>query len=155
MIGLRKHRYLATTCLLFCACIVFINPIREMALSDDWAYARTVQHLLETGVYQLDQWLSANMPFQAFWGAGFSRVLGFSFSTLRLSTLALTGLGLLACYGLVRAHGFSHTAAGLPQWSDGQYLVTHDPAAVAGTVVMQVSSDESVLAPSQVYAVKK
>ena len=85
--------------------VIFINPLREMALEDDWAYSLTVRHLLETGNYQLNNWLAANMPFQAYWGLLFSRVIGFSHSTLHISTLVLAFFGLIAFYYLAREHG--------------------------------------------------
>src|SRR4051794_4010745 len=68
---------------------------------------------MTTGDYRLDQWVAANMPAQAYWGDLFAQVLGYSFATLRLSTLVLAFFGLLACYGLARSCGLSHSAAGL------------------------------------------
>jgi hypothetical protein len=59
--------------------IIVINPIREMVTMDDsWAYARTVQHLLATGRYQLDAWAAANMPVQIYLAVGLSKVFGYS-----------------------------------------------------------------------------
>lgn len=110
---LRNHTSLLVVVGLFIASMIFINPLRNTAMQDDWAYARTVQHLIDTGDYRLDVWLSANMPFLAFWGAAFSRVFGYSHSTLRLSTLVLEFLGLVACYRLAKIYDFSNWQAGL------------------------------------------
>src|SRR5260370_30634627 len=94
------------------ACVV-VNPLREMALDDDWAYALTVKHLLETGGYHLNDWAAANIPFQVYCGAAFSRVFGFSHSALRISTLVLFVGGLIGFYFLGREHELSPRAAGL------------------------------------------
>src|SRR5215211_4760662 len=77
----------------FTTIVIFINPIREMPTGDDWAYALTVRHLVETGEYRLHDWSAANMPTQVYWGAMLSNVFGFSFSILRMSTLSLFLLG--------------------------------------------------------------
>src|SRR5215467_10717510 len=89
----------------FLVIVVIVNPFREMALEDDWAYSLTVRHLLDTGSYQLNNWLSANMPFQAYWGLAFSKVIGYSHATLHLSTLFLAFFGLIAFYFLAQEHG--------------------------------------------------
>lgn len=70
----------------FLCAILAVNPLRETAMEDDWAYAWTVQHWLATGNYHLNDWLSANMPFQAAWGTLFSLVSGYSFTTVRFFT---------------------------------------------------------------------
>jgi 4-amino-4-deoxy-L-arabinose transferase-like glycosyltransferase len=83
--------------------ILVINPLREMVTMDDsWAYARTVQHLLATGQYQLDAWAAANMPVQIYLAAGLSKLFGYSLSLLRCSTLALLIVGLFSFYALLR-----------------------------------------------------
>jgi hypothetical protein len=97
----------------FALTILFVDPIREASLGDDWSYALTVQHLLETGSYRSHDWLEANMPFQAYWGGLFAFVLGYSFTVLRISTLALVLLGLIAFYYLAREHRLNNIQAGL------------------------------------------
>ncbi len=89
----------------------FINPFREAAVDDDWAYALTVQHLLDTGHYQLNDWAAANMPFQIYWGGLFAKLLGYSQATLRLSTLVVVFVGLIAFYYLAREHGLTKPQA--------------------------------------------
>src|SRR5262245_61557781 len=84
----RPGMWLLLSC--FLLTIAVVNPLRETGTwSDDFAYARMVRHLLETGEYRLDHWASANMPVQIYWAAGLSRILGYSFITLRISTLIL------------------------------------------------------------------
>ncbi len=98
---------------LYLVAVAAVNPIRECPVLDDWAYASTVRHLLQTGEYKLDDWLAPNMPFQAVWGALFCLVLGDSYVALRLSTVALTIIGLIAFRALAREHGLSGLAANL------------------------------------------
>jgi len=98
---------------LYLVAVAAVNPLRECPVLDDWAYASTVRHLLQTGEYKLDDWVAPNMPFQALWGALFCLVLGDSYVTLRLSTIALTVVGLIAFRALAREHGLSGMAANL------------------------------------------
>jgi hypothetical protein len=99
--------------LLFLLTVFFVNPFRETAYDDDWAYALTVKNLLETGQYRAHDWISANMPFQAYWGGLFTHFLGYSHASLRISTLALVFVGLIAFYSLAREHGLEQFTAGL------------------------------------------
>jgi Dolichyl-phosphate-mannose-protein mannosyltransferase len=87
----------------FLVSIVAINPFRELLGDDDgWAYARSVEHLLATGRYQLDAWSAANMPVQIYGAAGLSRLFGYSLSLLRCFTLMLLIIGLFSFYALLR-----------------------------------------------------
>src|SRR5687768_10944259 len=85
----------------------------EVPLIDDWTYAWSVEHFLETGELRMLEW-SAHYPLaQILWGALFSRLFGFSFAVLRLSTLVLAWAGLLAFYGTLREVGIRPLLAGL------------------------------------------
>ena len=53
------------------------------------------------------------MPSQAYWGALFARLFGYSFSSLRVSTLVLAAFGLIAFYQLAKEHGLDDIQAGL------------------------------------------
>ena len=97
----------------FIAVVLLVNPLRETAMEDDWVYALTVRHLLDTGEYQLHVWAGANLPFQIFWGALFARLFGYSFSSLRISTLVLAFCGLVAFYFLAKEHDLNDAQAGL------------------------------------------
>ncbi|MCC6613599.1 MAG: glycosyltransferase family 39 protein [Anaerolineae bacterium] len=113
IILLRNHRYLVLGCVLFLISIVYVNPLREFATGDEWAYARTVKVLAETGTYRLDAWLAPNPPFLIYWGLAFSKAFGYSLTTLHLSMLFTIPLALMGCYGLCKLHDFSNTEAGL------------------------------------------
>ena len=98
----------------FLLVIGFVNPLRETgSWSDDFAYARMVHHLLETGEYRLDHWAAANMPVQIYLAAGLATVFGYSLTLLRLSTLLLVLFGLVSFYCLLRDHGTGEMEAGL------------------------------------------
>lgn len=75
---------------------------RDVPLIDDWTYAWTVEQLMHTGGFEVLDWSSAYPLSQAVWGALWSSLLGFSFATLRLSTLALAAGGCVALYLLLR-----------------------------------------------------
>jgi hypothetical protein len=79
-----------------------INPRGEFPLADDWAYAGTVKALLEEGCLKLSGWAATNIIAQILWGALFCLPFGFSFTALRVSTLTLGAIGVLALYGLLR-----------------------------------------------------
>ncbi|MBV8803204.1 MAG: glycosyltransferase family 39 protein [Gammaproteobacteria bacterium] len=82
--------------------VVLVNPIGDFPLNDDWAYGWTVKTFLETGDFQLSDWTATNLLPQAIWGTIFCLPFGFSFTTLRISTLILGLVGVLTTYGLLR-----------------------------------------------------
>jgi 4-amino-4-deoxy-L-arabinose transferase-like glycosyltransferase len=82
---------------------VLVNPSGEFPLNDDWVYARAVQSIFEKGGFNLSQGPSTpNVFSQAYWGALFCLPYGFSFTALRLSTIILGLVGVLATYWLLR-----------------------------------------------------
>jgi hypothetical protein len=93
--------------------LIYVNPFRETEVDDDWAYALTVRHLLDSGQYHLQDSATANMPFQAYWGGLFADLGGYSHGSLRLSTLVLWAFGLGAFYFLCREHRLGRREAGL------------------------------------------
>jgi len=86
--------------LLFGLLVVLINPLHNFPMGDDWEYARSVQRLLTTGQFYRSPVVQATVFFPALWGALASWLLGFSFTTLRLSTLPLAA-GTLAFFYLI------------------------------------------------------
>lgn len=83
----------------------------EFPLSDDWAYAHVVRSLVAGRGFDLLPWTGASLVFQAAYGAVVTAVAGFSYETLRLSTLAVSLAGILATFGLVREAGGSARVA--------------------------------------------
>ena len=86
----------------FCAVLLLLPPAHEWAVLDDWIYANAVQHQLATGAFAMPDRSQANLVGLVLWATAWARVLGFSYTTLTLSVLALTLPGLLAGYGLLR-----------------------------------------------------
>lgn len=94
----RVPRVLLLLTALFVLLTLLLNPIHNFPMGDDWEYARTVQQLLTTGHFYRSPVVQATAFFPAVWGALFSSVLGFSFTTLRLSTLPLAAGTILLFY---------------------------------------------------------
>jgi 4-amino-4-deoxy-L-arabinose transferase-like glycosyltransferase len=84
---------------------------RNVPVIDDWTYAWTVEHLLQTGRFHVLDWSSTYPLSQALWGSAWSALLGFSFGSLRVSTLVLGIVACAALYLLVRELGASRRLA--------------------------------------------
>jgi Dolichyl-phosphate-mannose-protein mannosyltransferase len=96
---------LLTITLITIGATILVWPTDNIPLLDDWTYAWSVEHLLTTGELRVLDW-SAHYPLaQIIWGALFAHVMGFSFFTLRVSTLVAAWLGLLALYLIFRQIG--------------------------------------------------
>jgi hypothetical protein len=89
--------------LLFAALLALTNPTGSFPLNDDWSYGKAVKNLVEKGEYRLTNWTSMPLLTQVLWGALFSLPAGFSFTSLRLSTLVLSFLALLSLVLIARA----------------------------------------------------
>ena len=74
-------------------------------INDDWSYAVTVQRLLDEGAFRPTGWTSMPLLTHTLWGALFCLPNGHSAEALRMSTLAMGYLGLIATYGLMREVG--------------------------------------------------
>ena len=102
---------------------VLVNPLGDFPLNDDWVYGRAVQSIVEKGSFTLAGGnTSANLIAQAYWGALFCLPFGFSFTALRISTLTLGLMGVLASYGLLREVG-----TGRPISLFGTFLIALNP----------------------------
>jgi hypothetical protein len=89
-------------------------PSGEFPLNDDWAYAWSVRHLLGTGELRVSEWSSAAALLQVAWGSLFAKASGgFSFESLRVSTLVFSIVSPLALCLLLRRLGISRAAAAL------------------------------------------
>jgi hypothetical protein len=102
-----RHPVLTLLALLALAAAI-VNPIRDMLTDDDgWAYARTVEKLLNTGRFELDEWSAASMPAQIYIAAYLSEAFRYSFTLLRVFTFVLFSGGVLAFYALLRQFRFT------------------------------------------------
>ena len=98
-------------CIIWTLLAFVIDPRGDFPLIDDWAYGLSVRALLERGELRLTDWSTAILVVQAGWGALFCLPTGFSFTTLRISTLVAGLIGLIGMYGLMRQLGAKRTVA--------------------------------------------
>jgi len=80
--------------------VLLAKPSGEFPLNDDWSYSRPVKTLVEQGRLELTGFTSMPLVAQVLWGALFCLPFGFSFTALRISTITLGLLGILATYWL-------------------------------------------------------
>ena len=81
---------------LWCISLIFINPIGEFPLNDDWAYSLVVKEWLDTGIYHVSDWPAMSLFAQICWGTLWAKIFGFSFTILRFSTLLIAAAGVYA-----------------------------------------------------------
>jgi hypothetical protein len=86
----------------FAVVVIAIGVHRNIPIIDDWTYAWSVERLLDDGRLEVLDWSAVYPLGHALWGAAWSLVLGFSFATLRLSTLAFSLLASWALYLILR-----------------------------------------------------
>jgi 4-amino-4-deoxy-L-arabinose transferase-like glycosyltransferase len=103
----RTHWALLIVLLAFACSALIVPTFAPVATTDDWAYARSAQILLEEGRLTVFPVVAATAVFQIAWGALFGLLFGPTFGAFRLSTVVITALGALALYGLCRDLGVS------------------------------------------------
>ena len=97
-----EWRVLLILALWFVAVAMAVGAHRDIPVIDDWTYAWSVERLLDDGRIEVLDWSAVYPLGHSLWGAAWSLVLGFSFATLRLSTLALSLLASCALYLILR-----------------------------------------------------
>ncbi len=102
MDGMRKALPYAALALLYAALILLVRPFGDFPLNDDWAYAWSVQRLLEGGTLRISDWSSPSLVFQVVCGAAWTKLFGSGAFQLRLLTLLFAGAG-SAFLGLLAA----------------------------------------------------
>src|SRR5262249_32889188 len=75
----------------------------DFPINDDWDYALMLRGLIDNGRLQLEVTTTPTFVLQAYWGALFVHLFGFSHNTLRASTLILAGSGVIGFFFLLRA----------------------------------------------------
>lgn len=104
--------YLVVTAL-FLLVLGLVPPRGNFPLNDDWIYAKVTQHFAETGEFAANPYGDPTFILQAAWGALFVHLFGFSFDTLRLSTLVLSLAGVWGTVWCAREMGVRGTGAAL------------------------------------------
>ena len=104
----RAHWGVIAVFLAFAAVAAFVVPtMAPVATTDDWAYTRSAQILLEEGRLTVFPVVAATAVFQIVWGAIFGLVFEPTFGVFRLSTVVITALGAAALFALCRELGVS------------------------------------------------
>jgi len=80
---------------IFCAfavlvCELISRPFANMGICDDGPYIRVAQNLAATGHIVYNGWSAAMLIWQLYLGAAFIKLFGFSFTTVRSSTLLVS-----------------------------------------------------------------
>ncbi|HEX6276817.1 MAG TPA: hypothetical protein VFZ53_27445 [Polyangiaceae bacterium] len=100
--GLVAHaRMLALVLVAYAAGIAVFHPFANVVYGgDDWAYAWSVKHLVETGELRASSWVTAAAVPQTLWGSLFVAAFGASPRTFNVATLVASLFGLALLYGL-------------------------------------------------------
>lgn len=107
----RDAMFLFILALAWTAAVALIGYRGDFPIVDDWAYAVTVKALVEQHRLVFSDWIATNGLTNALWGSLFAAIFGFSFETLRLSSLVAGGLGGAALYAWARQAGGSPALA--------------------------------------------
>jgi hypothetical protein len=99
---------LALILLVYLPLALSASPFYEFPLNDDVIYAEAVQTLLETGQLKLSPWVAPTLILQVVYGAAVSKLFGFSFTTLRLTTLVLSLASTSSLYLFLRTLNLNH-----------------------------------------------
>ena len=105
-----KRSFIPWVLLLLLVTCIAVPPWGDFPQNDDWVHAKAVQRQLEdlTGPYRGHPFCTSSLVGLVYWGALFARVFGFSFDTLRMSTLVL-------CFFLGWGAALRGRDAGLPR----------------------------------------
>ena len=97
-----EWRALLIMALWIVAVALAVGAHRDIPVIDDWTYAWSVERLFADGRFEVLDWSAVYPLGHSLWGAAWSLVFGFSFTTLRLSTLALSLVATCALYLILR-----------------------------------------------------
>ena len=86
-------------------CVLLMPPTRNFSIVDDWDYARFVQGLLDGQPLAPPDFAQVALLSHAAWGLLFSKLFGYSFTTLTWSVLVLSPVALITFYLLLRQLG--------------------------------------------------
>jgi hypothetical protein len=95
--------YPLAAALIFLLTIVLVNPNVESGMNDDWSFIYTVRELAATGRLHYNGWSAPLIGFQAYWGALFVKLFGFSFFAVRASVWVLALLSIPMVWALLRS----------------------------------------------------
>jgi hypothetical protein len=112
MIGKRGDLYAMSALVAIWALVIaFVGVGGDYPLNDDWAYAYSARHLLETGELRILDWVAPSLATHALWGALALKLLGDSYVSLRCGTLAFALCALVSLYALARRGAMTPSSA--------------------------------------------
>jgi len=86
---------------IFFLIIILMLPFQDQLFSDDFAYAQSVRHLLQTQQIKVSEWVAPTSITHILWGAIFAWFIGFSLSSLHLSQVILIPILIISFYKLI------------------------------------------------------
>ena len=87
--------------------LLLIWPIAELSIGDDWSYTKIALDFANTGEIHYNAWGAPMLGVQVWWGAGFIRLFGFSFLTVRMSGIVAALAVGIVLYQLLIFYGLS------------------------------------------------
>lgn len=98
---LKQNSYYFLALLVYLVAEFIVHPLGNYPLNDDWSYAESVMVFLDSGRISIGEWPAMTLATHILWGALFTKVLGFSFLVLRISTWlsVIIGTWTLYCLG--------------------------------------------------------
>jgi len=93
--------YASLLIILFVAQFLFISPAGEFALNDNWVHTDSIRTWTKTGEFTIAPFAGPTFYVPILYGSTLTKIFGFSFSTLRISTLVLALSTLLFFYSLL------------------------------------------------------
>ncbi|MCC6372712.1 MAG: glycosyltransferase family 39 protein [Bacteroidia bacterium] len=98
---LARNKYMVLLLLIFIVSEIIVNPSGNFPLNDDWSYAKTVLIFIKEGDIFIGTWCAMTLASHVLWGFLFTKIFGFSFLSLRVSTLVSSLIGLFVLNQLV------------------------------------------------------
>lgn len=99
---LEKHKFLFLLLLIFLISEILVDPRGNFPLNDDWSYSKSVLNWQRDGVYNIGDWPAMTLFTHLLWGLAFTKIAGFSFFILRISTLVSSLIGVVVLFSLVK-----------------------------------------------------
>jgi hypothetical protein len=147
MLAIALGPFIALWVVLF---LIFPPGRQDFPFNDDWSFARGAFMFVGGRGLAYYHWSSMPLVGQWAWSAPFVWLLGESFATLRLSTLAAACLGLAACFDLMR--GACRLSAPLASFAVACISMNPLFFALAGTYMTDVPALSFSLAALALYA---
>lgn len=111
MINLRRCPPSTFSLALILLTVLIVYPAGNFPLNDDWIYAEMVKRLLDEHRFVQGIYNSPYAIVQTFWGAAFCAMAGYSYTTLRLSTLVCAFVAIWLVARCARESGASRGVA--------------------------------------------